>query len=234
MHLSTTSEATYSNARVDNYTCYKTHAKTLHHAHHRQDQKTHGMDTQELHVTKDPNYAPELDKTPPSGTGTTFAIQDDHRKPQLASHTWEVRHLSRSLDHGAIWDGSTERDTSTQQSASWATYELTRRSPSVTTRDYPTSPHTKPPRMTGFGAIRKPLKHFRTTWPEPRGELVKLWGYFDASHASCLKTRRSVTGILLFINSCPIYWYCKRQNTVETSTYGSELHHWEDSCGIHH
>ena len=59
--------------------------------------------------------------------------------------------------------------------------------------------------------------------PEPRGELVKLWGYFDASHASCLKTRRSVTGILLFINSCPIHWYCKRQNTVETSTYGSEL-----------
>ena len=24
--------------------------------------------------------------------------------------------------------------------------------------------------------------------PEPRGQPVKLWGYFDASHASCLKT----------------------------------------------
>ena len=24
--------------------------------------------------------------------------------------------------------------------------------------------------------------------PEPRGELVKLWGYLNASHASCLKT----------------------------------------------
>ena len=59
--------------------------------------------------------------------------------------------------------------------------------------------------------------------PKPRGQPVKLWGYFDASHASCLKTWRLVTGILLFINSCPIHWYCKRQNTVETSTYGLEL-----------
>ena len=76
--------------------------------------------------------------------------------------------------------------------------------------------------MTGFGAIGKQetLPH---NMPEPRGLPVKLWGYFDASHASCLKTRQSVTGILLFINSCPIHWYCKRQNTVETSTYGSEL-----------
>ena len=36
-------------------------------------------------------------------------------------------------------------------------------------------------------------------------------------------TRRSVTGILIFINNTPIKWICKRQKTVETSTYGSEL-----------
>ena len=47
--------------------------------------------------------------------------------------------------------------------------------------------------------------------------------YVDASHACDLVTRRSVTGILIFINTTPVKWYSKRQNTVETSTYGSEL-----------
>jgi hypothetical protein len=36
-------------------------------------------------------------------------------------------------------------------------------------------------------------------------------------------TRRSQTGILLFLNRAPIIWYSKRQNTVETSTFGSEF-----------
>ena len=36
-------------------------------------------------------------------------------------------------------------------------------------------------------------------------------------------TRRSVTGILLLLNNTPITWVTKRQKTVETSTYGSEL-----------
>jgi hypothetical protein len=45
----------------------------------------------------------------------------------------------------------------------------------------------------------------------------------DASHGSCYVTRRSVTGYMLFIGQAPIRWYSKRQNTVESSTYGSEL-----------
>jgi len=32
-----------------------------------------------------------------------------------------------------------------------------------------------------------------------------------------------MTGILLFVNNTPIKWISKRQNTVETSTYGSEM-----------
>ena len=36
-------------------------------------------------------------------------------------------------------------------------------------------------------------------------------------------TRRSQTGILIFLNKAPIVWYSKRQNTVETSTFGSEF-----------
>ena len=58
--------------------------------------------------------------------------------------------------------------------------------------------------------------------PEPKGELVDIVVYVDADHATDLETRRSVTGFILFINHTPIKWYSKKQNTVETSTYGAE------------
>jgi len=47
--------------------------------------------------------------------------------------------------------------------------------------------------------------------------------YVDADHAHDLVTRRSITGILMMLNNTPIRWVSKRQKTVETSTYGSEL-----------
>jgi hypothetical protein len=52
---------------------------------------------------------------------------------------------------------------------------------------------------------------------------VKITAYVDASHGCDLITRRSVTGILLCVNKTPVKWYCKRQNTIESSTYGAEL-----------
>jgi hypothetical protein len=58
---------------------------------------------------------------------------------------------------------------------------------------------------------------------EPKGKPVRITVYLDADHAHDLVTRRSVTGILIFINNTPIKWICKRQKTVETSTYSSEL-----------
>ena len=59
--------------------------------------------------------------------------------------------------------------------------------------------------------------------PTPRGRPCQLTCYVDADHAHDVVTRRSVTGILLLINNMPIKWISKRQKTVETSTYGSEL-----------
>jgi len=38
-----------------------------------------------------------------------------------------------------------------------------------------------------------------------------------------VETRRSVSGVLVFLNSTPIKWHSKRQHTVETSTYSSEM-----------
>jgi Reverse transcriptase (RNA-dependent DNA polymerase) len=62
-----------------------------------------------------------------------------------------------------------------------------------------------------------------TNMPEPRGKSVVTRCYVDADHAGCLATRRSHTGVLIFVNEAPIVWFSKRQNTVESSTFGSEF-----------
>ena len=58
---------------------------------------------------------------------------------------------------------------------------------------------------------------------EPKGKLCTLTYFVHADHGRDKLTRRSVTGIILLLNNTPILWVSKRQNTVETSTYGSEL-----------
>ena len=59
--------------------------------------------------------------------------------------------------------------------------------------------------------------------PEARGPEVQVNCFVDADHAGNCVTRRSHTGVLLYCNRAPILWYLKRQNTVETSTFGSEF-----------
>jgi hypothetical protein len=59
--------------------------------------------------------------------------------------------------------------------------------------------------------------------PRPRGRPVTTTEFVDASHAANKKTRRSHTGFLLFVNRAPILWYSKPQQTVESSTFSSEL-----------
>ncbi|KAI2489367.1 Reverse transcriptase (RNA-dependent DNA polymerase) [Fragilaria crotonensis] len=59
--------------------------------------------------------------------------------------------------------------------------------------------------------------------PEPLGNPVTIHVFVDTNHAGNVVTRRSHTGILIFIQNSPILWVSKRQNTVETSTFGSEF-----------
>jgi len=58
--------------------------------------------------------------------------------------------------------------------------------------------------------------------PKALGEPVLVSMFVDASHANCLVTRRSHTGIIIMVNKAPIIWYSKRQDTVEAATMGSE------------
>ena len=59
--------------------------------------------------------------------------------------------------------------------------------------------------------------------PPLRGRLVSTHCFVDSDHTGDKVTRRSQTGILIFLNRAPIIWYSKRQNTVETSMFGSEF-----------
>jgi hypothetical protein len=59
--------------------------------------------------------------------------------------------------------------------------------------------------------------------PPEKGPRVRMTVYVDSDHAYDLVTRRFITGILVMLNNTPIRWISKRQKTVETSTYGSEL-----------
>ena len=53
--------------------------------------------------------------------------------------------------------------------------------------------------------------------------MVATHCFVDLDHAANTVTRRSQTGLLIFVNRAPVTWFSKRQNTVETSTFGSEF-----------
>ena len=59
--------------------------------------------------------------------------------------------------------------------------------------------------------------------PTPKGKRVVLTSYKDANLYHDLATGKSVTGALHFINQTPVAWFSKKQETVETATYGSEF-----------
>ena len=58
---------------------------------------------------------------------------------------------------------------------------------------------------------------------EPLGKSVVTTATMDANLNHCLATGKSLTGYLHFVNKTPFDWYSKKQATVETVTYSSEL-----------
>ena len=57
---------------------------------------------------------------------------------------------------------------------------------------------------------------------KPRGKIMTTHFFIDANHVAEKVTRRSQTGILIFCNRAPILWFSKIQNSVDSSTFGSE------------
>ena len=59
--------------------------------------------------------------------------------------------------------------------------------------------------------------------PKPRGKGFVIRCYVDADHAGDSVTRKSRTGFIVYLNNAPVYWYSKKQGSVESSTYQAEF-----------
>jgi hypothetical protein len=59
--------------------------------------------------------------------------------------------------------------------------------------------------------------------PEPRGDAVQMTCFVESDHAGDVVNRRSRTGVLIYVNRSPIVFYSKKQGSIETSSFGSEL-----------
>ena len=66
--------------------------------------------------------------------------------------------------------------------------------------------------------------------PEAFGLEMVIRAFVDADHAGDPLTRRSRTGFIVIVNSAPVYWLSKKQNSVETSSFGSEFLAMKHCC----
>ena len=65
-----------------------------------------------------------------------------------------------------------------------------------------------------------------TDAPEARGKSVVTLCFVDADHAGCRVTRRSHTGIILYVNCAPIMWYLRDGNRVLNVTSKRKFKVW--------
>ena len=59
--------------------------------------------------------------------------------------------------------------------------------------------------------------------PKARGKTVSMHFFVDSDHAGNKVTRRSHTGFIIYLQNAPVIWFSKRQNNVESSSFGREL-----------
>ena len=66
--------------------------------------------------------------------------------------------------------------------------------------------------------------------PEPRGLGCIMRAKVDADHASNTMTRCFRTGFLVYLNCALIYWWSKKQNSMESSSFGSQFIAMKQCC----
>jgi hypothetical protein len=59
--------------------------------------------------------------------------------------------------------------------------------------------------------------------PAPLGKSVCISCFVDANHAGNVIKRRSHIGVIIYVQNASIIWFSKRQNTVESSSFGSKF-----------
>ena len=80
-----------------------------------------------------------------------------------------------------------------------------------------------------FGTVQG-KEEVPSNMPEPRGLGFIMHAKVDADHASDTITRHSRTGFLVYLNCAPIYWWSKKQNSVESSSFGSKFIAMKQCC----
>ena len=70
--------------------------------------------------------------------------------------------------------------------------------------------------------------------PEPRGQGFTMHAKVDADHASDTITRHSRMVFLVYLNYAPIYWWSKKQNSMESSYFGSDFIAMKQCCEYVH
>ena len=70
--------------------------------------------------------------------------------------------------------------------------------------------------------------------PEPRGLGFIMHVKVDADHASDTITRHSRTGFLVYLNCALIYWWSKKQNSMESLSFGPEFIAMKQCCEYVH
>ena len=73
---------------------------------------------------------------------------------------------------------------------------------------------------TVYGKVKEELP---PDMPPPKGKAVRTSHYQDANLYHDLVTGRAMSGALHLVNQTPVASFCKKQQTVETATYGSEF-----------
>ena len=86
---------------------------------------------------------------------------------------------------------------------------------------YPNNVEEKLPDWTEFYKYAK--EEIPKDIPEPLGNPVEMTAYMDSNHAGDKVSRRSQTGVLIFLNRSPIIWHNMKQSSIETSSFGSEF-----------
>jgi hypothetical protein len=72
---------------------------------------------------------------------------------------------------------------------------------------------------TEFGHVER-KEELPPNAPEPRGLGFRIIAKVDADHADDTVTRRSRIGFLVFLNGALIYWFSKKQNSVNPHRLG--------------
>ena len=60
-------------------------------------------------------------------------------------------------------------------------------------------------------------------FPKPSGKEVDIDMFVDSDYAEDRRFGRSKIGFLIYVNTALVYWYSKKQSSVETSVFGADF-----------